>query len=777
MKKFNLLGKDFVRKDAILKTTGNAKYTNDSISPDLLYVALVTSKYAHANIKSINTKRALNSEGVRAILIGKDYPYLTGGSIEDRPVIAIDKVRYFGEVVAVIVANTYEEALRAKSLVEVEYEPLKVVNSIKEAKNPKYALVHEHISEYKIISQVYPENNTNIANLTKIRKGIMDKGWKESEVIVEENYYIPQSDHVAMETHSCIVEITRDNKVIIESSTQGPFTVAKDLAYVFNIDSGKITVKAPFVGGAFGGKTPTMLEFIGYLASKAVGGRKVKITNTREEDMVTSPDHIGLEAKVKLGCTENGHLKAAEISYFFDGGAYSDRAVRMSMAAACDCTGPYNIENVYCDSFCMYTNHPYATSFRGFSHGEYTFAIERTMDILANKLNMDPLELRFKNAIQPGDTSPTQQKLTRSNLGSLSKCIEKLWTILANSENDKVITKNNKVIETGISCFWKSSTTPTNAGGGAILTFNSDGSININCPVVEIGQGTKSNIAQIVAQKFKMEINKINIIMEVNTQSSPNTWKTAASRSMLLVGRAVLNAVDDAITQLKKTASIVLRCLEEDLDLENGKVFLKGNKKVYVNIKDIALGYTYPNGNAICGQVIGRGSYISRGLTYLNPNTGKGSPGMSWTVGAQAVKIELDTRTFQYRVLKAITVIDAGRVINPKIDRGQITGGMCMGISWATRENYIFDDKGIVLNHDLRLYKTIRYGEQPEYIAEFIEIPNDEMPYGTRSISEHGILGMPAALGNCFSNILQVKINKLPLTPENLWKEKMEVRK
>lgn len=772
MSNFNVIGKSVIRKESLEKVTGRAKYTNDYTLSRLLHARMVTSPYAHARIKSIDITGAMKATGVRAVLVGRDYPFLTGSTIIDKPIIAIDKVRYNGEVVAVVVADSELEAAKGANLIKVEYEALPVVNSPSDAIAANAPLVHENLKEYKILAGAYPEVNTNIANRTKIRKGDIDKGWAESEVTLESSFSFPQSDHAAMETRCCTVEILPDEQVIIQSTSQSPFVIKELLSIFFGIEPGKIIVNVPLVGGAYGGKTPIQLEFIGYLASKAVGGRMVKIVNTREEDLISSPVHIGLNAKVKLGCTKSGILKAAEITYLFDGGAYSDRAVVISRAAAVDCTGPYNIDNVWCDSLCMYTNHPYATAFRGFGHPEYTFAIERTMDMLADKLKMDPLELRLKNAIVPGDTSPTQTLLNTSNLGNLPKCIKKLSDLINWSEEEKIEIGDNKVRAKGVCCQWKTSNTPTNAGAGAIITFNFDGSINLNCGAVELGQGTKTALAQILAEKMKMDIDKVHVFMEVNTKISPDHWKTAASRSVFMVGRAVLSAASDVIKQLKRTASIVLRCPEEDLEVGGGRVFQKDKPQFSIDIKDIAFGYQYPNGNSIMGQVIGRGSYILKGLTHLDPDTGKGNPGPEWTVAAQAVEVEYDTKEFTYKITKAATVIDAGKVINPQAAKGQITGGMNLGLSFASRESFLFTDRGTIQNDSLRTYKIMRLGENPEYLVDFVETPDVDGPYGARGIGEYGVIGMPAALANSLSRASGVPLNELPLIPETIWKIK-----
>jgi len=575
-----------------------------------------------------------------------------------------------------------------------------------------------------------------------------------------------------METRCSIAEIQAQGQVIINSSSQSPFVIKSLISNFFNVEPGNVIVKIPFVGGAYGGKTPVQLELLAFLASKAVGGRAVKIINTREEDLITSPVHIGLEAKVELGALKDGRLVASKIRFFFDGGAYSDRAVIISRAAAVDCTGPYNVENVWCDSLCMYTNHPYATAFRGFGHCELTFAIERTMDLLAEKLKMDPLELRLRNAILPGDNSPTQTALNSSNIGNLPKCIEKLSRLMNWEEGTSIEVGGDKVRTKGISCFWKTSSTAFNAEGGVILTFNPDGSINLICGAVEMGQGIKTALSQILAEKMKMDVDRIYVVMEVDTQTVPEHWKTAASRTIMLVGRAVISAAEDAICQLKKTAAIVLNGSPEELKVEDEKVVRILDDNSYIPIKEIALGYTYPNGNSIEGQIIGRGKYIVSNLSKMNKETGKGDPGTEWTLGAQGIEVEFDRVNCNYKLIKAVSVIDAGKVINLGAAVGQVAGGMNLGLSFASREAFIFTEQGIIQNGNLRTYKPMRYGENPKYVVDFVETPNLEGPYGARGVGEYGVIGMPAALANSLSEAAQVPLNELPLMPEFIWKTK-----
>ncbi|MFU1794547.1 xanthine dehydrogenase family protein molybdopterin-binding subunit [Paenibacillus azoreducens] len=765
------VGKSVPRKESWQKVTGTARYVDDITRPGLLYAKLAASPHAHAKIKSIDSSQAWNIPGVRAIITGQYFPVLTGSPLEDRPPIAIDKVRYYGEPVAVVVADSEYIAEMAAFRIKVEYEPLPIVHSPSEAYQKNAPLIHEHLATYHGEEAVYPEPGTNIANRTRIRKGNMDEGWKQSVHTVEVHVRLPQSDHAAMETRCSIAEILPDGTVNIHSASQSPYIIRKQISHYFRIPLHKINVHTPLVGGGFGGKAAIQLEFLALLASRAANGRPVKLVNSREQDMVSSPVHIGLESRIRLGCTRDGKIAAAEIMHLFDGGAYSDRGVIMSRAGATDCTGPYRIDNLHCDSLCMYTNHPYSTSFRGFGHLELTFAMERAMDALAQKAQMDPLEFRFHNAIGPGDTTPTQTLLNRSKVGDLPRCIAKLHEIIQWDDRSIVESKGYLIKAMGVSCFWKNSNTPADAGAGAVVIFNADGSVNLLCGAVEIGQGTRTALTQMLAERLRMDERKIHISTDVNTESEPQLWKTVASRSTFLVGNALMKAADDAIEQLKSTASFALKRPAEELEVGGGRVYCKDAHDIGIDIETIAHGYKLPEGGTVGSQVIGRGSYTMRDITELDPETGRGNPGPEWTVGAQAVEVELNTRDFTYRIIKAVTVIDAGKVINPVMARGQLTGGMSMGLSLASRETFLFNDKGIVSNMQLRIYKLIRYGEQPAYFVDFVETPHLEAPYGLRGIGEHGIIGMPAALASALSAAAGTELNELPLTPERIWRK------
>ncbi|CAH1222432.1 Putative xanthine dehydrogenase molybdenum-binding subunit XdhA [Paenibacillus allorhizoplanae] len=765
-----VIGKAIPRVESKDKVTGVARYTNDTQSPGHLHGWLLTSPHAHARIQYIDYAAALQVTGVHAVVTGADHSVLVGSGLADRPPIAKGKVRYYGEPYAVVVADNEHIAKEAARLIRTGFEPLPVVNSPSSALRAGAPLIHENLASYPKTNEVHPVPGTNIGNHVKIRKGDMQAGWALSEVVVEDSYAFNTSDHSAMEPRCAIVEVKPDGTVEIETSTQDPFTMKRFFQRFFGIDQSKIIVRVPLVGGAFGGKGSVQLEYIGYLASLACGGRPVKVNNTRETDMIGSPSHIGLEARVKLGATRDGLLTAAEITLLFDNGGYTDEGAAVTESAAVDCTGPYRIEHVHCDALSVYTNHPYATAFRGFGHTEVLYCTERAMDKLAKKLQIDPLELRYLNAIQPGDITPTQTLLNHSSVGDLRQCIRKLNDLMQGENVQQVQQDPFKVRATGISCVWKVSGSMIDTGSGATITFNHDGSLNLSVGSIEIGQGNRTAMAQLAAERMNMPVHQVHIKLDVDTQITPEHWKTVASSSTMMVGRAVLDAADDAITQLKHNASVVLNRPPEELVVGGGNVYVKNQPGIYLEIRMLVSGYMYPGGRASGNMVIGRGRYRVHHQKALDPETGKGIPGQQWTVSAHAVLVEFDTRECTYRIMKAASVIDVGKVINAGTAHGQVVGGMNMGLSFASREAFLFNKAGIVLNPQLRTYKITRFGDQPEYLVDFVETPFVDGPYGARGVAESGTIGMPGALANALSIAAGVELNQLPLTPELIWR-------
>lgn len=458
------IGKNVRRKDAWDKVTGRAIYTDDLSTAGVLSARLLTSTHAHARIARLDTSKALRLPGVKSVLTGSACPELFGPLLQDRPALARDVVRYAGEPVALVVALDEHTAERAVRLIDVSYDPLPIALTPSEALAAGAPPIHEKAGGYKkVLADIYPESGTNIASRYRMRKGSTAEAFLRCKSVVERRFFLPPSGHLAMEIRTARAEIAADGQVLITTASQAPYSVREQISEAFLIPSGAIQVCVPFVGGGFGGKAPVMLEILAFLASRSVGGRAVRLTLPREQDMASAPCRMGLEATIKIGADSDGILQAAELTYLLDCGAYTDISPYMAKALAVDCTGPYAIENLSCDALCVYTNHTYATSFRGFSHESLTFCTERAMDMLAREMGMDPLAFRVKNAICPGALTPSQVECTRSLMGDLTQCLEKIRPLSEWDGGAPVPVKGDTVRAKGVACFWKTENPPTDA--------------------------------------------------------------------------------------------------------------------------------------------------------------------------------------------------------------------------------------------------------------------------------------------------------------------------
>jgi len=327
-----------------------------------------------------------------------------------------------------------------------------------------------------------------------------------------------------------------------------------------------------------------------------------------------------------------------------------------------------------------------------------------------------------------------------------------------------------------VACLWKAPAIPPNTDAGAVCTFNEDGSCNISTGIVDIGSGTKTALAQLAADVLGLNPELVHLHTDVRTRISPHDWTTAASRSLFMAGKAVLEAATEAAEKIKRTAAIVFRAAPEDIELSGGFARLSGKQNRMIPFSELVLGYVYPNGNSIEGQAIGTGRYITPGITGIDPETGQGDPALEWTLGAEAAEVELDPVAGSWRIIRVSGCIDAGKVVNPLLARGQFEGAIQMGIGFTATEGFRFDSAEWAVNAELRHYKLPRFGEQPEFYVQFPETPQIGGPAGARGMGEQGIIAVPGALANALSYAAGVSLNSLPLTAETVWKAMEEVR-
>jgi len=767
--KDNLIGASIPRIDGFEKATGSAVYAADMKMPGMLYARMLLSPHPHAKILSINIEKAKRVPGVKAVLVGSDLPYRIGLYMVDKPILAQTKVRYEGEPVAAVAATSEDAAIEAVSLIEVEYEPLKPVTDAREALNPDAPLVHEDLHTYKYVKGVFfPVPHTNIANHFKLRKGDVEEGFKKSDRIIENEFYAPQVQHVPLETHATIAHWKPSGDIEIWTSAQSPFAVRNLLSVALGISHARIRVVVPYVGGAFGGKAGIHLEPLVALLSKAAGFKPVKLVATRSEEFKTLPCRQGLHARIKTGVSKSGRIIAQEIEYIWDAGAYADYGVNIGRASGYSGAGPYEIENVKIDSLTVYTTKPFGTAYRGFGHVELFWAVESQMDMVAQSLDMDPVEFRMKNLLKPGSITITGEKVTE-HTGNVRACLEQVAKEIGWGRQPASGSNGRKVRGKGIAVLHKAPAMPPNTASSAIIKFNEDATADVIVSGVDYGQGTATSLSQIAAHALRVPLEKIHFIWAKDTDRSPYDWQTVASRLTVMAGICILRAAEDAIDQIKSTAAEALGVDKCDLEVEDGRVFVAGDKERGLDYKDVVMGYMFPNGNSIGGPVIGRGSYVAEGLTNLDPETGQGLPALNWTYGAHAVEIEVDVATGDIEIVKIVSAFDVGRVINEDLCRGQVRGGVVQGLGTSLIEQYIYDKNGNLLNDSLTDYKIPTAKDIPrEMIQILIETPHDKGPFGARGIAEHPMISVPSAVANALFNATGVRIRELPLSPERV---------
>ncbi|MEL7626471.1 MAG: xanthine dehydrogenase family protein molybdopterin-binding subunit [Anaerolineaceae bacterium] len=770
--KYKRVGQRYDRKDAREKVTGQAVYTYDLELPGMLYARCLLSPYARAKIVSIDTSKAKALPGVRAILTGEDSDILVGLYMQDKRVLSRGVTRYQGDVVAAVAAEDEETAERAISLIDVVYEPLEPVHDVDEALEGKI-LVHEDINELKhYVGVFFPQKDSNIASWNKSKKGDLEKAFAESDLVVENDFSLPAVAHVPMETHVSIVQADPfSNKIKIWSSAQSPFAIRQIMADSFGVSESDVEVHIPYVGGGFGGKAGIHLEPLATLLSKAAGGLPVKVRATREQEFNQLPTRAGMRGRIKTAANKDGKITAMQAVYDWDSGAYADYGVNVGKTAVYSGIGPYSIENACIDSKTIYTNKVFSTAYRGFGHLETHWSIERQIDILSQKLGIDPYEFRMMNLLEPGDKTMSGEVITESS-GNPKECLTAVvkeigWTGRKTEEERQREWKTGKVRGKGFAMLQKAPAMPANTATSVVMQMNGDGHVKMMIGAVDMGQGAITALSQIAAQELDMPIEDIEISAQIDTRSNPYDWNTVASKLTFLGGNAVVKASHELLHKMKVIAGQVLRTDPENLLHANGEIYHPHNPNRRLSYKDIALGYMYPDGSGIGGPLIASGSVVADGLTNLHPETGQGNPAAVWTFGAHAVEIEVDVETGSVTVLKVASAFDVGQVINEKLIYGQICGGVLQGLGSALLEGYKFNKDEKLMNPSFTDNKIPTMKDMPvEIVPIYIENPQHNGPLGARGVGEHPMISVPSAIGNAVYDALGINFHVLPLSPE-----------
>ena len=751
MSEYSTVGKAIPRIDALEKVTGQAIYGDDLKFPNMLYAKALRSEYAHARILNINIEKAKRLPGVKAVVTGKDVPFLGGEALMDYPFLAIDKVRYVGEPIAAVAAVDEKTAEEAIELIEVEYDPLYALLDPQKAMEPGAPLIHEKMHTYQHLAVIKPIENTNICHFIQFLKGDVNHGFDESDFVFEDIFTTQMVQHGAIEPHMAIVQVDSSGKITVWVTNDSPHRLRQDLSSSMGMPLNKLRViSPPYVGGNFGGKGGLKVETLCIPLALKADHKPVKMVLTREEVFTSSLVRHPSIVTLRTGVKKDGRIWAREAKVIYDTGAYAEKGPTVCQQACVAAVGPYKIPNVKVDGYCVYTNKPIAGAYRGYGIPQVAWAHESQMDIIARQLGIDPVEIRLKNGVEEGDVSPTgQQKL---NSVGLKECIKKV------AESVDWSRPKEKYKGKGIACAFKNTKTPS--GSSAIVIVSQDGSVEVLASTVEIGQGSKTILAQMVAEELGVPVE--NVIMAIpDTDITPFDASTTSSRSTFHMGNAVKGAAKDAKDQILVIAADILHADSADLMIERGLIFSKKNPDKKLNILQV-IKHEYKAGL----DIIGRDSFYP----VADGETGGmwSAPSIFWMYGAHYAEVEVDIETGRVKILKVAGAHDVGKAINPFTCLGQIEGGMVHGIGPALFEEMIIGERGQVENTSFLDYKMPRTLDIPEITSIIVEAPHREGPWGAKGIGEMTVVPMAAAIANAIDDAVGVRIKDLPITPDKI---------
>ena len=770
------IGVSVPRVDGVKKVTGAAKYVGDMKWPRMLYAKCVKSPYAHAKILSIDVSAAKALKGVHDVITGDYYTKRGGLYLEDKNFLAVNTVKFCGEPVVAVAAETPEIAEAACELVKVEYEPLPVINNPMEGMAKDAILIHPELHTYKVVPIFHPQAHTNISHHHIIRKGDADAAFKYAEehpdeyYITEHEYHVPHVQHTPIENHIAVAQYEPDGKCTVWASCQSPYAVRQALSASFDIPLNKMRIISPYVGGGFGAKAGTTIEGIIIPLAMHSKGRPVMMEYTREEEFVNSYVRQGLYTKIKTAVRKSdGKFLAVQNDFYWDGGAYTEYGVNIVKASGFASTGPYEFDNVKTDAYCVYTNNPVGGPYRGFGMCEIHFGIEQNIDEVAKEIGMDPIEIRRVNGLAPGKSTGTGEIMKSCGF------LEALDQVAEAIQYDKPCdppSGPHKVRGKGIAGGWKSPSQPTNAGSAAIIRMNEDGTFFLMTSGHDIGQGSDTALTQIAAEVLCCDPSKFTI-RTGDTDHTPYEWQTVASRITYCAGNAIKLAAEDLKEKLLDLAQIKLGYIKRELYLEDGWIINRNHPESRMPMSDLALGLAFEDGSGYGGPGVGTFT-LPNNINY-DPATGYSpKPAAFWTTAVAGAEVEVDTETGIIEVKKMVESCDPGHIVNPELYKAQVEGGMMQALGTVLFEELKLKD-GKVLNKSFVDYKIPTIDNAPEtFIAMGVEHPEETGPYGARGIGEPAMVPGAPAIANAIYNATGCRFTEMPITPERMLKALQE---
>jgi CO/xanthine dehydrogenase Mo-binding subunit len=772
MSELAYVGKRIPRSDGAKKVTGRAVYINDLKRPGMLYGAILYSEHPHAVIKSIDVSQAKALPGVRAVITADDVPDIPIGFLKDNRPLKKGKVRSMRDEIAAVAAIDPDIATEALSLIKVEYEPLPAVFTPEEALAEGAPLIHETDLKGR------PLDSNKLKLPWKLICGDVEEGKAQAKYTVEHDFRTTFVSHCCLGTSGVIAEFDLDKNLTMYSITQIPYLAQGDYLEALKalgLGRSKVRVLCQTIGGGFGSKLDThCYEFIAILLSYATG-KPVKIQFSREEEFLAQATRQPTITTISHGCDAEGRLTFREVKMLLDNGAYTSWGATTPSVMMVPVSSLYRVQNVLYQADIAYTNNLYSQAFRGYGNPQATFAVESSIDQLAEAAGIDPVELRLINANQPGETSPQRFKITSCGL---TECIEKVRDGLGweRHQEDKAQGRNvsdHKARGMGMASL-------IHVGGGArvyrsdghgmIMKLDDFGKLSVFTGAVEIGQGTESTLRQVVAESVGLPIDDVNIVAH-DTDVCPWDVGTHASRQAFIACNAAIQCADELKKKLFSLAGEQIKAEPDELEMREGQISRKGSDEEPMPLLKVLKKAHFST----------QGKMVMAETFYDPPNEMldremKGNLSCSWAFGCHGVEVEVDTQTGQVKVLNYQAAHDVGKALNPLFIEGQIYGAAVMGTGMALTEELKLDH-GQVVNGRFTDYKLLTAKDVLPVTPIIVETDDPAGPYGAKGIGEPGCVPSSPAIANAIYDATGVRINELPMTPERVLKALMEKNK
>lgn len=765
-----IVGKNETKIDGYSLACGKAEFTDDIELKDLQEIKFLWSPHAHAKIKKIDISKAEKLPGVSCVLCYKNVPrvaHTTAGQgfPEPSPYDAFmfdNKVRFVGDRVAAVAAESEEIANEALQLIKVDYEILPAIFDPRDALKENAPIIHDEPEAHMPIPVFYDAKRNYCAH-TLVKVGDTKKGFNDADKIVEGEYETHYATHCPIEPHITIAYIDQMGRLIIRTSTQVPFHVRRIVAQCLEIPEAKIRVVKPRIGGGFGGKQEILLEDVAAMAAYRTK-KPVRIKYDRSEEFISARTRHPQIINLKMGAKKDGTITAIDMNCLMNTGAYGSHCLTVLCNTGSKTLPLYKCDNISFEGKTVYTNLPVGGAYRGYGATQGYFAFGCLIDELCEKIGMDPVEFYYKNHIQAGEGSPVFEALGEGREGvemkldtcGLDECIrigaeEIKWKEKREEalQNRKLKNKNKKSRGVGMVCLMQGSSIPEIDMASAMIKMNDDGSFNLLMGATDIGTGSDTILAQIAAEVLCVPLSKM-IVHSSDTDFTPFDTGAYASSTTYLSGNAVRKAAETVRGQILKVAAEILQSPTSDLCIKDCDVYLPNSTK--------KVSYSEICKYALYGKNQFQISAIESHVSHKSP------PPFS----AHFAEVEVDEETGFVTILNYISVIDCGTAINPILAAGQNDGAVVNGISYAMTERYIFDQKGRMLNPNFDYYKIYSTADMKN--IKTIIVPNYEPtgPFGAKSVSEIGINGPMPAIANAIANACGIRLRKAPFTPEKV---------